>query len=393
MESTSPAKPKIVIIGAGFTGLLTARKLQDLRKNTLDITVVDTTDHFLFSPRLIDALGSTRDLKQRFTAPLSDCAAKQGFTFVQGLASHIDRTNRTVSVATPSEILPLPYDILVLSQGGKIAFYNIPGCAEHTICLKVWDDVERAHDRIQDAFRVAEAADTEEDRRNALSFVVVGGGPSGIESAFALKQYVTDLLKQHERLVPYVSFTLLQAAPQILLGFPSRMVAGSRRELIRSGIAVREGATVAAVEPTAVRLTSGERIPSGLTLWAGGIEPNTIPMNPEIDRGAGGMIADETLRIEDRLFAGGDAIMFRQKQVVIPKNAQTAMQMAYCLAKNILRTLDGQPLVPFRFQNHGSILTLGQTGYLNVGPFAIKFPWAIHLRNLFYRYRQRQITG
>lgn len=393
MESTSSSTPRIVIVGAGFAGLLTARSLHQLRPQGLAITVIDTTDHFLFTPRLIDALGSTKDLASKFTAPLTECATRSGFTFLQGLVSHIDRVNRVVSVATTDNITPLPYDILVLSQGGKTAFYNIPGCETNTVWLKVWDDVARAHNRVHAAIAAAEAAATEEDRRNALSFVIVGGGPSGIESAFALKNYVTETLKSHERLTPYVSFTLLQGAPQILTGFPSKMVNGSRRELVQNGIAVREGAAVEAVEPMAVRLTSDERIPSGLTLWAGGIEPNAIPLTPEIDRGGGGMMADETLRIEDRIFAAGDAIMFRQKQLVIPKNAQTAIQMARCLASNILKQIDGQPLKPFRFRNLGSILTLGRTGYVNVGPFAFKFPWAIFVRDLFYRHRQRQVVG
>ncbi|MFA5935942.1 MAG: FAD-dependent oxidoreductase [Patescibacteria group bacterium] len=386
-------KHRVVIVGAGFSGLLTARKLREARPNDLDVTVVDATDHFLFTPRLIDALESDRDLKDKYTAPLAACASRFGFAFVHGLASHIDRVNRTVSVATQQEIILLPYDTLVLSQGAKVAFYNIPGCEDCSVWLKTWDDIERVHTRLRDRVTHALAAKTEEERREALSFVIVGGGPSGIESAFAIQTYVKRLLKDHEALIPYASFTLLQGAPQILTGFPSRMVNGSRKELMRNGIAVREGASVEAIEPTAVRLTTGERIPSGLTLWAGGIEANVIPINPEIDRGNQGMMADEMLRIEEHIFGGGDAIMFRQKQLLIPKNAQTALQMAYCLTDNILRSIDGQPLKPFRFKNLGSILTLGSTGYINVGPFAFKFPWAVQLRDIFYRLRQRQVVG
>ncbi len=393
MDSSSSAIPHIVIVGAGFTGLLTARTLHARYGDKIRMTVVNATDHFVFSPRLIDALASTTETKQRFTAPLSACATTNNFTFLQGIASHIDRERRTVSVATQQDILLLSYDILILSQGGKVAQYNVPGCGEYASFLKTWDDVDRAHARVEDAFRAAEAADTEEDRRNALSFVIVGGGPSGIESAFALKEYVLKKIVLHERLVPYVSFTLLQGAPQILIGFPTKMVSGARSELTRNGIAVREGAAVVAIEPNAVRLTTGERIPSGLTLWAGGIEPNAIPINPDIDRGPGGMIADETLRIEDRIFAGGDAVIFRQQQATIPKTAQTAMQMAQCIASNVIATLEHQPLKPFRFQYYGSIVTLGKTGYINVGRLAIKFPFAIHLRDLFYRFRFRQIVG
>jgi NADH dehydrogenase len=383
---------RIVIIGAGFAGLLTARLLRERRPQDIDVTVVDSTDHFLFTPRLIDALGSTRDLRDRYTVPLADCAARFGFTFVLGLASHIDRTNRVVQVATEESITPLPYDLLVLTPGGKTAFYGIPGCEDCSVWLKTWDDVKRVHDRIQECIARALASSSDEERRDALSFVIVGGGPSGIESAFSLRAFVNETLRGQKQLLPYISYTLLQGAPQILTGFPRRMVEGSMRELEQQGIAVRVGAAVAAVEPTAVRLTNGERVSAGMTLWAGGVEPNTLPMTPDVKHGAQGIVVDDTLRVEERIFAAGDAITFRQKQLIIPKNAQTAMQMAHTLAENIIRSLDKQNLKPFRYHGLGSILTLGNTGYINVGPFAFKFPWAIWLRDLFYKHRQRQIV-
>jgi NADH dehydrogenase len=151
--------------------------------------------------------------------------------------------------------------------------------------------------------------------------------------------------------------------------------------------------SVAAVEREAVRLTNEERIPSSLTLWTAGVAANVVPMTPEIERDGKGMMVDSSLRIDAHMFAAGDAISFRDKQLLLPKNAQTAMQMANSLSKNLMHELDGQPIVPFRFHNLGSIITLGTTGYLNVGRFAFKFPLALQLRDLFYRYRMHQIVG
>jgi len=386
-------KHRIVIIGAGFAGLLTARLLQQTRPQDIDVTVVDTADRFLFTPRLIDALGSSQNLHDRFTVPLETCASRFGFTFVRGLASHIDRVNRVVQVATDESITPLPYDVLVLTPGGKTAFYGVPGCEDCSVWLKTWEDVERIHGRIRECVARALASSSDEERREALSFIIVGGGPSGIESAFSLRAFVTETLRGQEQLLQHVSYTLLQGAPQILTGFPRRMVEGSMKELEKNGISVRIGTAVAAVEPTAVRLSNGERLAAGLTLWAGGVEPNAVPITPDVDRGAHGIMVDDTLRVEERIFAAGDAITFRQKQLTIPKNAQTAMQMAHTLADNIIRSLDKQNLKPFRYHGLGSILTLGNTGYINVGPLAFKFPWAIWLRDLFYKHRQHQIVG
>lgn len=393
MPIVSSRARRIVIVGGGFAGLLTARRLAESQSNRVEITLISATDRFVFAPRLIDALSLHEDMTEKYTASLPDLAKRFGFTFAPGLVSHIDRNGRTVSVATPDAIVPYPYDLLVLAQGAMTAYYNIPGAEEYTLPLKSWDDITKIHARIQECITRASQATTDDERRAALAFVFVGGGPSGIESAFSVKEYVEGSLKGQPTLLPFVSWTLIQGAPQILSGFPPNMAKGAMDELTAHGFKVHVGMSVAAVEREAVRLTNEERIPSSLTLWTAGVAANVVPMTPEIERDGKGMMVDSTLKIDAHMFAAGDAISFRDKQLLLPKNAQTAMQMANSLSKNLMRELDNQPLVPFRFHNFGSIITLGTTGYLNVGRFALKFPLALQLRDLFYRYRMHQIVG
>ncbi|MEO5927830.1 MAG: FAD-dependent oxidoreductase [Patescibacteria group bacterium] len=393
MPIVSSRRRRIVIVGGGFAGVLIARQLSRSYSERAEVTLISASDRFVFSPRLIDALGRHEDMTDRFTAFLPDLATRSGFTFVIGLASHVDRNNRTVSVATKDAIVPYPYDLLVLAQGAATAYYNIPGAQEYTMPLKMWDDLKRIHGRVAECITNASNASTDDERRAALSFVFVGGGPSGIESAFALKQHVDDSLIKNPSLIPFVTYTLLQGAPQILTGFPPNMVKGAMNELTSHGFKVRIGMSVSAVERDAVRLNTDERIPSSLTLWTAGVAANVVPMTPEIERDGKGMMVDSTLKIDAHIFAAGDAISARDKQLLLPKNAQTAMQMAASLSKNLMRELDGQPLIPFRFHNLGSIVTLGSTGYINIGRTAIKFPLALQLRDLFYHHRMHQITG
>lgn len=393
MPISSSRPRRIVIIGGGFAGVLTARQLAASHAGRIEVTLISASERFVFSPRLIDALATGENTSEKFTALLPELARRSGFTFVLGLASHIDRANRTVSVVSADTIVPYPYDILVLTQGAGTAYYNLPGAQEYTLPLKAWEDLERIHSRIRECIAQAAHATADDERKTALSFVFVGGGPSGIESAFSVKEYVESQLADKPDLKKHVRYTLIQGAPQVLTGFPGNMAQGAMEELAAHGFRVHVGASVAAVERNAVRLTTEERIPSSLTLWTAGVASNVIPMTPEIERDGKGMMVDATLRIDEHIFAAGDAISARDKQVILPKNAQTAMQMATSLSKNIIRLLDGQPLVPFKFHNLGSIITLGTTGYLNIGRLAIKFPLALQLRDLFYRLRMRQVVG
>jgi NADH dehydrogenase len=393
MPIVSSRTRRVVVVGGGFAGLLTARRLAKSHIGRVEITLISASDRFIFAPRLIDALARHEDTTDQYTASLTDIAARFGFTFVPGLVSHVDRNSHTASVATRDAIVPYPYDLLVLAQGSSTAYYGIPGAEEYTLSLKKWEDLARIHNRIRECIVRASQASSDDERRAALAFVFVGGGPSGIESAFALQAYVNTSLNEHPSLTPFVSYTLVQGAPQLLAGFPPKMAQGAMKELVSHGFKVHVGMSVAAVEREAVRLTNEERIPSSLTLWAAGVAPNIVPMTPEIERDGKGMAVDAKLKVEDDIFAAGDALSLRDKQLLLPKNAQTAMQMGGSLARNIMRQLDGQPLRPFWFHNFGSIVTLGTTGYINVGPFAFKFPLAIQLRDFFYWFRMRQIIG
>ncbi len=391
---------KIVIVGAGFVGLPAARQLKARLGEAADVLLIDRKDHFLFAPRLVDALAGDVNESQ-IKVDLSLIADRSDFRFLQGSVDRVDRKNRRVYVnSAQSPSLDsreggrgMSYDLLILSQGSRACYFGIPGSEEHTICLKQLDDVYRIHTRVHELVNQAKSASDAEEKRNLLSFVVVGGGASGVESLFALKRYLERHCDRHApRLKKHLSFTLIDAGPQILNGFPPRIVKGAMRELDRNGVSLRTGVAVTCVEDKCVVVLK-ERMPAALTIWAAGILPNVIPIEPEVHRDARrNLITDRFLSIDPRIFAAGDAVTHQDHAVVVPKNAQTAIRMSHTIVENAVRTLEGKPLVHFSYRSMGSVLVAGSKGFIDFRAFTVKTRLAALFRDLFYRYRHWQIT-
>ncbi len=386
------ANPRIVIVGAGFVGLPTARQLKKRLPNA-DVFLIDKKDHFLFTPRLIDLLETPSD---KYTPRIAPIAARQKFTFVQGEARNIDRTKRIVYVKTQDGAArELGYDALVLCQGAKTTYFKTPGAEAYALPLKVREDVDRIHARVQERF--ADAKDADPMRAKALlSFLVVGAGPSGIEALFSLKAYAERYADEHApTLKQYLSFAVLQAAPQILPGFIPGVVNAAKDALSRHNIDIFEGDPVTNIEPDAVTTAVGRRIPYGVLLWCAGIEANCITMAPEtlLDR-AGCIVTDQYLHVSDMIFAAGDTVAFADRNVIIPKNAQTAMMMVETITTNVINTLEKKPLVAFHYTSKGNILTLGPNdGVLQLKSLSARSGLARTIRNALYNIRERQITG
>lgn len=382
----------IVIVGAGFAGLMTARKLAKKKPQDVRITLIDQRDRFLFAPRLIDALDDPKTDVLKFTVPLAEQCQKDGITFVQGRVTMINRTKKCVELEGGQDF---PYDALVLCQGAKTNFYGNVSAEQFSFTLKTIEDAARINARIDELINAAKQSADDTERRKMLSFVVVGGGASGIESMFAIQNRFQLRCKElAPGLMNLASYTLIQAAPQILTGFPLKMVNGARQEMQKQGITLLEGQPVAKVDADSVTTASGTMIHTSLVIWAAGIMPNKLAIEPAAFMDAnGGILTDRYLHVEANVFAAGDVVSYQERNVTIPKNAQTAMTMAVRLADNVLRSLNGQELMPFHYKNKGNLLTLGHTGYVEVSGVSVKTMLAPFIRNLFYRYRQWQITA
>ncbi len=388
---------RVVIVGAGFVGTQAARLLgKKCSRKSVDVVLVDPKNDFVFTPRLIDALADGSSDKHWMERPLRHLAREHGFSFVQGMVTSIDRASKTVLLRELHEKKrEMGYDVLVLCAGAHVASFGIPDAEKYALHIKLPEDVRKCHDRIMSLLTQARDASDDRSRRELLTFSVVGAGPSGIESLFAIKSFVRSWCRTHQKnLLPFTSFSLIQASPQILPGFSLAVINEALRALQLEGVSVYTGDAVKRVEEYAIETALGRRIPSRLTLWSAGIEPTVPPITPPIRLDArGGIEVDAYLRVADDIFAAGDAVTYRERNLVIPKNAQTALLMAKVIVQNVARTLANRPLVPFHYRSKGTILTLGNTGIVDIKHVAIKTKLALFLRDLFYKMRMRDITG
>ncbi|HVM91098.1 MAG TPA: FAD-dependent oxidoreductase [Verrucomicrobiae bacterium] len=386
---------KIVIIGGGFVGLRVARLLGKKTAGRAVVTLIDRNDRFVFSPWLIDELAGEMD-RDDISESYADAARRGGFTFVQGEAMVMDRETKLVEVKyADGRTSSLEYDWLVMAPGAKVAYYGIPGAEEHALPLKSLADVVRLHERLKKLVDRARTA-TPDQAANLMHFVVVGGGPTGIESLFALKRYLMhELLADNPRLAGMLKFTLVDAMPQILNGFKTNIVSGAIKALERQGVEIMVGDPAASVDAQSITFKSGKRIDGGLILWAAGVQPNDMPSKPEMPRNEKKQLqSDECLRLDHCVYAGGDAVTFMcDDGKPASRTAQTAMQQASMLVTNILMCLNGQEPKPYHHVVNGTILTFGDTGYLDTPWFGFLFPSVVPLRRLFYKFRFWQMTG
>ncbi|MCE9586334.1 FAD-dependent oxidoreductase [Candidatus Uhrbacteria bacterium] len=374
---------RIVIIGAGFAGLLTARNLARRCHADEQIFLVDPRPRFVFTPWLVDVLAGDMKMDE-ITHPIDEIAGRSGFSFIQGKASEVVREERRVIVETADDIKSVGYDVLLLCQGAHTAFYGIPGTQECCLPLKVEEDVRRIHGAVKALLE-----------QGGGTAAVIGGGPTGIEAVFSLKRYAEKQVRENPKLGSVsLSLTLVQAAPQILPGFSTTLVDHVAAELKRQGIVVSVGDPVARVEDHTIVTNSGKRIQSDMTVWAAGIEANTVPIAPEPETNHGYLIVDNYMHLGPDIFVAGDVASFRLHNAVVPKTAQAAMQMAGVLTKNVLAALYGKDLKPFNIENKGFIITLGTTAVASLfHRLTIKSSLFMFLRKVFYRARFKEIVG
>lgn len=384
---------RIAIVGAGFVGLRVARLLAKHAENRFTVVLIDKKDRFLFTPWLIDMLAGKMPLEQ-ITASIPTIAKRDGFIFIKGEVHDINRKEKTFTIHAEGT-QKMTYDKLVLAHGADTCYYGIPGAKEHTLPLKSIGDAKRAQESLLHLMREAEQIADSKERARLLTLAVVGGGPSGIEAIFSIKNFIQK--KQTDGTIdPTLSlrYHLIQAAPQILPGFSQTAVNIANRELDNHSIQTYTSEAVIKIEKNTIYTVSGKMIPAHFILWTAGIEACPINIDPNVEIVKGYPTVDNYLRLDDSIFCAGDISNLKTKGVHVPKTAQVAMEMAEVVAANILKEDAGARLRPFHAETKGTIITLGKTGFVDLfHTLAFETPLANKLRRAFYRFRFKQMTG
>ncbi|MCU0477754.1 MAG: NAD(P)/FAD-dependent oxidoreductase [Chloroflexi bacterium] len=375
-DKAGMARHRVVIVGGGFGGLNAARELG--RDPRVTVTLVDRRNFHLFQPLLYQvATGalSPGDIAQPLRSILR---RNRNTTVLLGEAVGIDLGRREVLMSDGG---PLPYDTLVVATGARHSYFGRDDWAAHAPGLKSIDDATEIRRRILIAFEAAEREQNPERRHEWMTFVVVGGGPTGVELAGALGEISNDTLRRDFRSIhpPDAQIILVEAHDRVLPPYPPDRSASAKRQLERLGVEVRTGTRVVHIDERSVRVQVGdteEEIPARTVLWAAGVQASSFARavatatGAETDR-AGRIVVGRELAIpgHPEIFAvGDDAVQPWKKDRPVPGVAQGAIQPGQYVGKAIRRRLSGEPVPPFRFTDKGDVAVIGRlAGVTNIG--------------------------
>ncbi|HPF94983.1 MAG TPA: FAD-dependent oxidoreductase [bacterium] len=376
-----------LVLGGGFAGISAIRELR--KQPDITITLIDQSERFVFTPWLIDALADERTLLD-ISADYESLSKKLGFTFVRGTVEQLEREDRQVTVTlTSGQKQTLSFDEAILTLGAKTCYYGIQGATANTLPLKNLQDVEHIHTHVRNAIKKALSASDTRTKQELLSFVMVGAGPTGVESAFALKKFVMQTLgDQWQRLAAYTHFYIVQGAPTILPGFNSHAINLATDELRKQGFELILGEPVETLEENTLHTTKGTVIHAATILWCAGVEPNFITVEPELPKERGGWISPNDLLLDDTIAGAGDNIRIMLGTLPAPKTAQIAMPMGKAAAQRIIT----KQKKAFTYVSKGAVLTLGETGLFDFGFLKVKTPLAKTVRSMLYRLRFNELT-
>ena len=350
--------PHVVIVGGGFGGLNAARALADA---PVRVTLIDRSNHHLFQPLLYQvatAALSPGDI----ASPIRWILRRQrNCRVLLAEARDLDAAGRRLLLDEGA----LPFDFLILAAGAAHTYFGHDEWASYAPGLKTLDDALAIRRRLLLAFERAEREERTENRRRLLTFIIVGGGPTGVELAGALAEIARHALAHEFRSIDPAAarIILVEAGPTLLPTFPPRLRDSARRTLEALGVEVRTGQAVTEVGPWGAAL-AGERIEAASVVWAAGVAASPLGRVTQapIDR-VGRVLVEPDLSIpgHPEIFAVGDMAAFlHQTGKALPGVAQVAIQEGRHAARQIERSLRELPREPFRYRDLGNMATVGR---------------------------------
>ena len=350
--------PHVLILGGGFGGLWATRALASA---AVRITLIDRTNHHLFQPLLYQVATAGLSAPD-IAAPLRHILRKQkNATVLLGEVTAIDPTTRKVSL----EHGDIDYDYLIVATGASHAYFGHDEWATHAPGLKTLEDAFAIRTRILHAFEAAEREDNPQRRAEWLNFVIVGGGPTGVELAGTLAEIARHTLpEEFRRCDPRSAHVhLLEAGPRVLGAMPESLSISARKQLEHLGVTVHTNQAVTSIDADGVSL-GDTRINSQTVLWAAGVAASSLGqfLGEPLDRaGRVKVQADLSLLVHPEIFVVGDlASVLQANGQPVPGTAPAAKQMGAHVASMIHARLSNKITSDFKYRDYGNLATIGR---------------------------------
>jgi NADH:ubiquinone reductase (H+-translocating) len=396
-NQSSGSRPKVVIIGGGFGGLYAAKELAD---KPVEVTLIDRTNHHLFQPLLYQVATaglSPSDIAQPIRHILRDA---QNISVLMAAVESIDPVAKIIRTAAAREY---SYEYLIVATGARHSYFGNDHWETFAPGLKSMSDAIELRRRILSAFEFAETTTEEALREAALTFVVIGAGPTGVEMAGAISELAKRTLIDDFRNIrtKQARIYLLDAAPRVLPGFNPQLSKSAEEQLKQMEIEVHVGTKVLNVTEEGVQLEK-EFLRTRTVIWAAGnaASPLAKQLDAETDRQGRVLVAEDlSIARHAEIFAIGDMVNFsHQTGNPLPGVAPVAMQMGTQAARNILELAAGRKTTRFKYLDKGSMATIGRNKavadlkFVRFGGFLAWLSWLfVHLLFLVGLRNQMQV--
>eukprot|EP01090_Pellita_catalonica_P018821 TRINITY_DN619_c0_g1_i2.p1 TRINITY_DN619_c0_g1~~TRINITY_DN619_c0_g1_i2.p1 ORF type:complete len:440 (-),score=51.04 TRINITY_DN619_c0_g1_i2:459-1778(-) len=358
-------REKVLVLGSGWGGYRVAK---DLDKARYDVTLISPRNHFLFTPLLCSTTVGTLE----FRCASEPVRAIKGIRFHLASAKEIDIEKKEIlcravyhsdqAHSTPQlekklsrEQFVCKYDKCVIAVGAINQTFGTPGVTEHVHFLKELRDARKIRKRILMCFeRSMEPSTTDEERKRLLHFVIVGGGPTGVEFAGELYDFLTsDIKRAFPEVTPFIKVSLVEASPSVLGSFNEALSTYAKKQLADHGVHLYTGISVKKVHGREIELSNGQVLRYGLCVWSTGTAPRKFVEEMNYPKEKGRLIVDDHLRVTDDVYAIGDCSFIKNRP--LPGTAQVANQQA----KYLVKLLNGKTHEAFKYNHFGSLAYTG----------------------------------
>ena len=377
MPPISDRRPRVVVLGAGFAGLNCARQLARL---DVEVTVVDRNNCNVFQPLLYQVAMASLAPSQIASPVRSVLKNAKNTDVVMDEVAQIDLDRRRVTLGSGTDLV---YDYLIVATGSEKSFFGHPEWEAFAPGLKTVEDALEIRRRVLLAFETAERDALRTGTHAPLDFLIIGGGPTGVELAGAVAEMTNFFLRKDFRHVDAAKskVTLIDGSPRILGAYPADLSRSAVQQLNRLGVEVRNDVRVQEIGNGYVKVATGETFVAAVIMWGAGVATSPVAkmLGVPLDK-KGRVVVNNTLNPDGHpeLFACGDIAMVVQNGKELPGVAQPAIQMGSYAANAIARDLANQARRPFRYFDKGTIATIGR--YSAVGD--IHWPFNAHWSGL-----------